>query len=377
MSHKVDYSTLARRYVARFPVITYVGIQINFWVIANILLVVIMHLQSRIISQTFDVSVTGNLGSLVLLACIMGILYGVCLGLSDYYLDRKVFRRISLGKLILLKAAISLAVLIGLVALIRYVLFDLLILPSPQIPGFAFTGESWDNLFSILLIYYFFMTLVISFINQVNRKYGPGILIPLLLGKYRYPREEQRIFMFMDLKSSTSTAEKLGHLKYSSFIRDCFADINQVLMPFRAEIYQYVGDEIVLTWRETEGFKDHMCIGFYFACKRQFQERTGYYMTRYGFLPAFKAGLHAGKVTAVEIGEIKRDIAYHGDTLNTAARIQGVCNEFNRSFLVSEYILQRIGIPPGMKAEDLGLILLRGKSDRIGIASVERHNDQL
>ncbi len=370
MPEKFDYTTLAQRFSARFPVSTYVSIQVNFWIAANILLVVIMHFQSMIISQTFKLQVIGRLAPMIWVAIILGTLYGVSVGLTDYYLDKKVFRKLSLGKLILFKTIISLTVLIILLEFIRYVLFDLFISPS-LLPGVTFDQESWKYSFHLLLIYYFFMNLVISFINQVNKKYGPGVLIPLLLGKYRNPREEERIFMFMDLKSSTSTAEKLGHLRYSSFIRDCFMDINQVLLPFRAEVYQYVGDEIVVTWRETEGLKNHFCLKFYFACKKQFQDRTEYYMTQYGFLPDFKAGLHTGKVTAVEIGEIKRDIAYHGDTLNTAARIQGVCSEFNRSFLVSEYLLEKIGLNQHIKKEALGMILLRGKTARIGIVSVD------
>jgi adenylate cyclase len=83
------------------------------------------------------------------------------------------------------------------------------------------------------------MTMVLYFIIQVNKKYGPGILLPLLLGKYRTPIEEERIFMFMDLRASTTLAEKLGHLKYSAFIRDSFMDINHVVSSFNAEIYQY------------------------------------------------------------------------------------------------------------------------------------------
>lgn len=46
----------------------------------------------------------------------------------------------------------------------------------------------------------------------------------------------------------------------------------------------------------------------------------------------FKAGLHGDKVTAVEAGDIKRDIAYYSDTLNTAARIEIVCNKYNKDF---------------------------------------------
>ncbi|RZL46979.1 MAG: adenylate/guanylate cyclase domain-containing protein, partial [Pedobacter sp.] len=97
---------------------------------------------------------------------------------------------------------------------------------------------NWINLFLTIVIYSFFMILIITFIIQVNKKYGPGVLLPLLLGKYREPKEEERIFMFMDLKSSTSIAEELGHIKYSGFIRDSFMDINRMLNLYNAEVYQ-------------------------------------------------------------------------------------------------------------------------------------------
>jgi adenylate cyclase len=374
MAKKFEYTTLAHRYTAKFPVFTYVGIQINFWIVANILLVIITNLQSRINGEAFGIPVAARFGPSLLIAVILGILYGVTLGLIGYYLDRKVFRKLSLGKVILFKSLGSMALLVLLLLLLRFVLFDLFISSSLYLPGVTFNEKSWDYLFYLLLIYYFFMTLVISFINQVNKKYGPGVLIPLLLGRYRNPREEERIFMFMDLKSSTATAEKLGHLKYSSFIRDCFIDINEVLLPFRAQVYQYVGDEIVVTWSEDEGIKNQFCIKFYFACKKQFLDKSEYYLKNYGLLPDFKAGVHAGKVTAVEIGEVKRDIAYHGDTLNTAARIQSVCNEYNKSFLVSEYLFEKIGSGQSISAQALGMILLKGKTSKVGIVSVDWMN---
>ncbi|WP_276371701.1 adenylate/guanylate cyclase domain-containing protein [Chryseolinea sp. H1M3-3] len=371
MAKRFEYTTLAQRYTARFPVLTYVGIQVNFWIIANILLVAIIYLQLQIIGQTFEIPVAKSFGPILLIAVILGIVYGVSLGLTSYYLDKKVFRRLSLGKVILFKALGSLAVLTVLVAFTRFVLFEPFISPSLYTQGITLNETSWEYTFYVLLIYYFFMTLVISFINQVNKKYGPGVLVPLLMGRYRNPREEERIFMFMDLKSSTTTAEKLGHLKYSSFIRDCFMDINDVLLPFHAQVYQYVGDEIVVTWTEDEGLKNLFCIKFYFACKKQFLKRAEYYRTNYGLLPDFKAGIHTGKVTAVEIGDVKRDIAFHGDTLNTASRIQSVCNEYEKSFLASEYLIQKIGLDDGIKTLPLGMILLKGKAEKIGLVSIE------
>ena len=224
---------------------------------------------------------------------------------------------------------------------------------------------------ALIAIYYFFMTILIHFIIQVNKKYGPGVLLPLLLGKYKKPIEEERIFMFMDLKSSTALAEKLGHLKYSAFIRDSFMDINHVVSTFHAEIYQYVGDEIVLSWKMKEGIRNASCIRFFFACQEQFHKRSDYYQKNYGMLPQFKAGLHGGTVTAIEIGEIRRDIAYHGDVLNTAARIQSLCNEHGKTLLISAELLWKMKLTPDLWIQSLGVVSLRGKKIEVEIASVE------
>jgi adenylate cyclase len=370
MLQRFEYTTIAQGFTARFPGLAYVATQASYWTIANLLLVAVVNLLSKIIAVQFKLPIFAGLSSLMVVAVVLGISYGVSIGLPDYYLDRNFFRRLSLWKVILIKAVGSLALLFVLLFLLRFVLFDILIGPALNIRSVMLSEEAWKHTFHLLLIYYFFMTLIINFVNQVNKKFGPGVLAPLLLGKYRNPKEEERIFMFMDLKSSTTIAEQLGHLKYSAFIRDCFADINEVLFPFRAQVYQYVGDEIVVTWPMHEGLKNHLCIRFYFACKEQFHNRTKYYIKNYGLLPEFKAGVHMGKVTAVEIGEIKKDIAYHGDTMNTSARIQSVCNEYNSNFLASEYLVNQLELNHSMKTEALGMILLRGKSEKIAVVSV-------
>jgi len=370
MQKKSDYTTLAHRYTAQFPLLTYVGTQTNFWIIANILLAVILNFHSLILGQSFGLPAS-RFGPVLLIATLLGVLYGLSLGFAGYYLERRLFKKLPLGKVILLKALGYLTLLIVILTLLRFVLFESYISPLLFSSGITWNENSWTYLFYLLLVYYSFMTLLISFINQVNRKYGPGILVPLLLGRYRDPKEQDRIFMFMDLKSSTSTAEKLGHLKYSSFIRDCFVDINEVLYPYRAQVYQYVGDEIVVTWPESEGVKQHFCIEFFFACRNQFRARSDYYATNYGLLPDFKAGAHTGTVTAVEIGEVKRDIAYHGDTLNTAARIQSVCNEYEKNFIVSKELIDKVGPHSNMRTQELGSILLKGKTLKVGLVTVD------
>ena len=371
MEKNFDYTAIAQRFSSKFPALTYILTQVNFWIIANVLLAVLLQLQSLSLSQTFQLQGLFSFGTVIITSIFMGTLYGIGFGALDYYLDKKIFRRQPFGKIILVKTLIALSILILLFMLVSFVILPIVNDLFGARPGIPLNPKSWEYLFWLLLIYYFFMSLVINIINQVNKKYGPGILVPLLLGKYRNPKEEERIFMFMDLKSSTSLAEELGHLRYSAFIRDCFLDINHILLPFNAQVYQYVGDEIILTWKLSDGLKDHSCIRFFFACENYFQRKSLYYTNNYGLIPIFKAGLHLGQVTVVEIGEIKKDIAYHGDTLNTTSRIQSVCNEFNKKFLVSNIVLERLTPGDDINSEPLGMIQLRGKTTKIGIASVD------
>jgi adenylate cyclase len=372
MRERLDYTTRAIQFAGRFPLLNYVLTQIIFWIFANVFMGIISQLQTLSMNQMVELPVQNGFGSVMVISVIIGTFYGIILGIADYYLDKRFFRRMPLGKIILLKTFISLVVLTLLFAFLRFVLFGLFIAPTLKANVVSLAEATWKYFYFICLVFYFVMTIIITFINQVNTKYGPGVLLPILLGKYRNPIEEERIFMFMDLKSSTTIAESLGHIKYSSFIRDSFMDINQVLFPYNAQVYQYVGDEIILSWTIKEGLKNLSCVHFYFACENQFDKKRDYYIKNYGLVPHFKAGLHMGKVTAVEIGEVKRDIAYHGDTLNTAARIQSMCNEYSKKFLVSSYFAEQSNAGSQFATTALGNILLKGKTAAVGLVSIEK-----
>lgn len=373
-----DYASASRRFVTRFPLLEHIVVQTTFWIAANVLLVVILHLQSLIIGEAVKLQVATRFGPTLLVAVSLGFLQGLLLAFPDYYLHRTTFRKLPLGIVILIRTGLSLLTTIAILLLIVF-LFDNYLEATIQNDTFSLTRKSWQYLLCLLIVYYLVMTILISYMNQVKKKFGPGISVPLLLGKYRKPREEQRIFLFMDLKSSTSIAEKLGHIQYSEFIQDCFMDINVVLQNHSAEVYQYVGDEIVVTWKEDEGLRNATCLTFFFDCKRLFKKRSEHYLRNFGLIPEFKAGLHSGSVTVAEIGDLKKDSqippkysAYHGDALNTAARIQGLCNEFTRQCLISETLLGKISVPKSITVEHLGAIQLRGKTEMIGIASIRQ-----
>jgi adenylate cyclase len=209
-------------------------------------------------------------------------------------------------------------------------------------------------------------------LRQVNLFLGSNNFWKLLRGRFYTPREEERIFMFLDLQSSTKHAENLGHIEYSKMIQDCFNDLG-IVIENEAEIYQYVGDEAILTWRLKDGLSDQNCLNAYFNFKQRLDKRKEHYLKNYNCTPHFKAGMHAGIVTVAEVGKFKKEIAYHGDTINTAARIQGKCNELKQEFLISESLKSQLS-PTGFVFDKLGSIELKGKESNMFLYSAYRIN---
>lgn len=209
---------------------------------------------------------------------------------------------------------------------------------------------------------------------QINSKFGPGVFWNLMKGKYNTPREEKRIFMFLDINSSTSIAEKLGDKKYHAFLRDFYADITNPILDNKGEIYQYVGDEVVIAWKYEAGIERNQCIRCFFDIKDHIVSLKEKYMNRYGIRPSFKAGMHCGMVVVGEIGNIKRDITYSGDVLNTTSRIQALCKEFKREVIASAELVDELQPLKKFEALPLGNISLRGKEKQIPLIALEKNS---
>ena len=224
----------------------------------------------------------------------------------------------------------------------------------------------------VAFVYAAVVNLVVDFVRQVDRKLGPSELAKFITGKYHKPREEERVFMFLDLTSSTSHAERLGHIRYSRLLQDCFFDLTDVVTRYQAEVYQYVGDEVVLTWKLNGKSEMSRFLDARFAFRDILQEKEEYYRSTYGFVPEFKTGAHLGRVTVAEVGEIKREIAFHGDVLNTTARITSKCNEVGRTFLVSENMLANVESGNKYHFEKIGDVDLRGKKKAVSLFAVDK-----
>lgn len=357
----------------RSPLLAAVLGQVAFWTALNTVFAVSAYLVLKAASPAAPGLVHPPFTIVWGLIMLGSMLYGIVLGSIDRIVDSRLRPRISLGMSITGKGLLySMAYL----AIATVALFILNQLPVPARPGPISLGQAGMDGGTVLL------TLspttvagnfLIAFINQVNRSFGPGLLAAMITGRYRKPVYEKRVFMFMDLRDSTTHAERLGPAEYSALVRDLFHDTDSVVPRYKAEVFQHVGDEVVLTWN-ARGMKDGTdCLLLFFAVREAIRARSKRYIGRYGVLPEFKAGLHLGDVVAVEVGDFRREVAYHGDTVNTASRIQELCNPYQRTLLVSRAMLDfcHLGRHPDLRAEDIGKLQLKGKQALVDVIAIE------
>ena len=296
-------------------------------------------------------------------------LFGMLFNLVGTIADKTRIRRMSFGKIILIKSLLYAFSIIfaGSIVFLFFYIFELKPINELDLMTDALTLP----FFLSITVYVIFAILLINFLLQVNRKFGPGNLLKLSMGKYHEPKDEKKIFLFLDLKNSTGIAEQLGNNRYSQLLQNCFHDLTDIVLKYRADIYQYVGDEVVLTWDIKNGLKELNCIKLYFAYELKLQSRRVFYLNKYDILPEFRGGMDMGHVTVAEVGELKREIAYHGDVLNTASRIQGKCKDFDKKLLISEHIINEIHKLDGFENMKIADVELRGKQDPLDIYAID------
>lgn len=304
---------------------------------------------------------------LIAINVFAGALMGVIMSLADIFFISTIKSKHSFGYYLLRKSLIYVVSILFVLLVFFGTLIIILDVPVSE----GANHFLMRTIFSYM-IYCFIVSILIGFIGQVNDKFGPGILFPMFMGKYHRPLEEDKILMFIDLTGSTKFAERLGHIKYSHFIQDFLFDLNLAANKCNGSIYQYVGDEAVISWDKEEGIENQNCISIFFIFQDIIQEKSDYYINNYGEIPTFKAGANFGRVMVAEVGYLKKEIAYHGDTINTAARIRGMCHQYGKDFLISGVLRNTLNGSSEYKIESQGIAELKGKEGKVELFSVER-----
>lgn len=226
-----------------------------------------------------------------------------------------------------------------------------------------------DIFFDVLVATLFF--LLVTFIMQMRRLVGEGIMWNMITGRYHRPRRERRVYMFLDIKDSTAIAERLGDEKAHAFISDVFFIADRLVSEHRGEVLSYNGDELVASWHEDAGLEEGRCLECYRDIIEALSARADHYQKTYGTMPEFWAGFHVGDVVIGECGDSKLAIVHIGDTPNTAARLEHYAKDIGRKCLASGALMDRLTLPEAMSADPIGSIALKGHSHDTDIFAIE------
>jgi len=221
------------------------------------------------------------------------------------------------------------------------------------------------------MVYFYAACIANHTFKEMYKKIGVGNFFNWFFGRLNKPREEKKIFMFVDMKASTRRAEQLGHERFSRLVQDVFNEMS-VLYNYHGEIYQYLGDGAIVSWDVKKGTRNNNCIKAFYAFLRVIERRSKYYNRKYGEVPKFKAGVHVGKTMVLQVGSIRKDISYNGDTINTTARIESMCNEYKQNLLISGVLYESLDDKGEFNLKEVGNIKLKGKQRGVLIYQVKQ-----
>ncbi len=235
---------------------------------------------------------------------------------------------------------------------------------------FAFR-EYLDNSYLPNLVFSFAVTIVMVLSIQISKLHRKNELFNFIFGKYHNPIRENIILFFSDLKGSTTLAESMGDVKYAHFLKDYYSDISEPIFECKGDVYQYVGDEIIIYWKTDTPQKNQRSILCHEMIQRKIDERESYYTDKYGSVPTFRTSLHTGSVVVTWVGELKREILFIGDVLNTCSRMQEICKRLDKDFLISGEALDVLPLTGEYNYPFEEKLIPRGKQKEILVFSVE------
>ena len=221
------------------------------------------------------------------------------------------------------------------------------------------------------ILFCFAATFVVSFLSEVNSLIGQNVLLAFVTGRYHRPHVEERIFLIIDMKGSTAAAERLGEVDFHRLLNRLVTDLSTAIVLQGGEIHKYVGDELIATWLLADGVKNARCLRACVKAIEQLKARAPDYAREFGQPVEFRAALHCGSVVAGEMGTVKKEIVFLGDTLNTAARIVDACRANGETVIASKTLLDRLTVPAGLRTRPLGAVPLRGKGQPVELVALD------
>jgi adenylate cyclase len=298
---------------------------------------------------------------------VVGTVYGLLLcvaigGVELFVLDgpmRGWLGGLSFTANLMVRSAVYAAIIMTVEGLrLGEIIAGLSIKPSDQ--------NFWSSFISAAVIS-ILMNLGVGIANII----GPRAFLNFVSGRYHSPVEENRFVLFVDIAGSTGLAERLGGIAIHRFLDHTFRLLTLAVVDYRGEVLNYVGDEVIVTWRERGGAIDCRPLQCFVAMRDELSRAVSEFEREFGAAPRIRGSLHFGPVIVGEIGDVKRAIVFNGDVMNTAARLEELSRNVDGGFLASRAAMDRFNSAPPFAVRDLGRLPIRGRADGIDVIGID------
>lgn len=304
---------------------------------------------------------------------LIGFFGGIIVAIFEFKIFNPQYRKLSFLEVISLKVLLYFLAFIMIIIGVKGYIDSLLngvgfwkYLKSDEFKHFILEED-----FKVILTYTLFFLVAITFTIQMSRKIGYSTLLNMITGKYHNPREEERIFMLLDLKSSTTIAEKFGNLKYHQFLNEFYYDITKCIITAKGNIYRYVGDEVMVSWKIKTGLMNSNCLRTYFYIKSEIRKHREKFLKQYGLVPEYTTCFHIGMIIAGEIGEVKSQIVFSGETLSELQKLKKAGSKFQCDLIISDSLISQIDVPEIYTSEELGYISMNDPGQKLKVYTLK------
>ena len=158
-------------------------------------------------------------------------------------------------------------------------------------------------------------------------------------------RRELSIF-FSDLQGFTSISEALDPESLTSLLNDYLSAMTDIIHEENGTVDKYEGDAIIAFWNAPLDVPDHAyrAVNAALRCQEKLAELRPRYLAKTGKELYMRIGVNTGYAVVGNMGSKDRfDYTMLGDSVNLAARLEGVNKEFGTYTMVSAETRKQAG----------------------------------
>ncbi len=176
--------------------------------------------------------------------------------------------------------------------------------------------------------------------------------------------QKKMTILFSDIRSFTTLSEQMTPEENFRFINSYLTHMGPLVRKNHGFIDKYIGDAIMALFDKSpeSGIQSAIDMQFILRDYNAGRERAGYLPIQIGI------GLNTGELMLGTLGEEDRmESTVISDSVNLAARLEGLTKTFGVSILISEYVLQEVKEADKYHHRFLGKVQVKGKSDVVSV----------